>query len=102
MSRMARRTRARRLIAAVDGRSRAASRLRLPFDKKSQRRKKKRTKDWTRAGSGHYPGFCGSLLGETAHGFPALFADLGSHGSPRCQDPFCGFLSSFAGNLEVG
>lgn len=42
MSRMARRTRARRLIAAVDGRSRAASRLRLPFDKKNQRRKKKK------------------------------------------------------------
>lgn len=62
VSRVARHTRARRLIAAVDGRSKAAARLRLPFDKKNQRGKKKTH------GAAHYPGFRGSLLGETAHG----------------------------------
>lgn len=96
VSRMARRTRARRLIAAAGGRPEAASRLRLPLDKKSQRRKKAHGPALATT-----PDFVGACLVRLPT-VPGLVAGLGSHGGPRCQVPFCGFRRLFAGNSEVG
>lgn len=97
VSRVARRTRARRLIAAAGGRSRAASRLRLPLDKKSQRRKKAHGPALATT-----PDFVEACLVRLPT-VPGLVAGLGSHGGPKCQVPFCGFRRPLlAGNSEVG
>lgn len=87
------------MIAAVDGRSRAASRLRLLFDKK--KRKKEKKKDTGRLWLATTPDFVGACLVRLPT-VPGLVADLGSHGSPKMSGPLLWVLSSFAGNSEVG
>lgn len=89
------------MIAAVDGRSRAASRLRLPFDKKKRKKEKKKKGHTGRLWLATTPDFVGACLVRLPT-VPGLVADLGSHGSPKMSGPLLWVLSSFAGNLEVG
>lgn len=96
VSRMARRTRARRLIAAAGGRPRGGVEIEAAVGQE-----KPEKKESTRAGSCHYPGFRGSLLGETAHGSrPCRWSRLARRS--KMSGPLLWVSSSLAGNSEVG